>query len=88
MAHDADGVDVARRLEPDLVLLVADAGLGTLNAVRSSMQELVGLPVVVVLNHYDPSVELHRRNCAWLVERDGFEVVTDVEALVKRLPRS
>lgn len=87
MAHDADGADIARRLEPDLVLLVADAGLGTINAVRSTMQGLAGLPVVVVLNRYDPAVELHQRNRAWLVEHDGLDVVTDVQVLVERLTR-
>lgn len=85
MAHDADGVALARRLEPDLVLLVADAGLGTVHAVRSTVDGLAGLPVVVLLNRYDPSVELHQRNRSWLSEHDGLDVVTDAQALVGRL---
>jgi dethiobiotin synthetase len=85
MAHDGDGTELARRLAPDLVLLVADAGLGTLHAVRSAVDGLTGLPLIVLLNRFDASVELHERNRAWLAERDGLDVVTAVEALADRL---
>jgi len=75
--HDADGVAVARMLAPDLVLLVADAGLGTLNAVRLTLGALTGgAPVAVVLNRYHESDELHVRNRRWLTEQDGTPVVT------------
>jgi dethiobiotin synthetase len=43
---------------------------------------------VVVLNRFDPSDELHRRNRAWLRERDGLVVmaVPEEEAdLVSRI---
>jgi dethiobiotin synthetase len=82
MALDGDGVDVTELLAPDLVILVADAGLGTLNAVRQSVRDLepVG-PVVVVLNRFDPASDLHRRNIEWLEGRDGLDVVSDVDAL-------
>jgi hypothetical protein len=30
---------------------------------------------VVVLNRYDPTIDLHRRNLEWLARRDGFTVV-------------
>ncbi len=39
-AVDGDATDVAARLRPDLVVLVADAGLGTINTVRLSMDAL------------------------------------------------
>ena len=81
IAHDGDGADLARSVAPDLVVLVADAGLGTIHAVRSSMDALAPLPVVVLLNRYDGSDELHVANRDWLLQRDGFEVVTDVAAL-------
>lgn len=87
VAHDGDGADMARALEPDVVLLVADAGLGTINAVRSTAVALAGLPVVVVLNRYEPDRDLHVRNRAWLVDQDRFDVVTDLDALVARLTR-
>ena len=75
--HDGDVVTVAGVLAPDIVLLVADAGLGTLNSVRLSVDALpVGAPVVVVLNRYDEGNDLHVRNRRWLSRGDGLTVVT------------
>ena len=76
IAEDADGAALARALEPDLVVVVTDAGLGTIHAVRSSVLALAGLPVRVLLNRYDDS-DLHRRNLAWLCDRDGLGVSVD-----------
>jgi dethiobiotin synthetase len=80
ISHDGDAVDLARALDPDLVLLVSDAALGTINAVRLAAGALSDRPVLVVLNRFDAGDDLHVRNRAWLVERDGFGVVTDVDA--------
>lgn len=85
MAHDGDGAAIAHRLAADLAVVVADAGLGTIHAIRSSLETLTPLPVVVVLNRYDDSDELHRANREWLTQRDGFDVVTDTVALAARL---
>jgi len=75
--HDGDVVAVAGLLAPEIVLLVADAGLGTLNSVRLSVDALPkAVPVVVVLNRYDEGNDLHRRNRRWLLEEDGLSVVT------------
>ena len=78
-----------RLLAPDIVLLVADAGLGTLNSVRLSVDALPGsAPVVVVLNRYDQGNDLHVRNRRWLTEEDGLTVVTmpgGEEALATRV---
>ncbi|MCU4186704.1 dethiobiotin synthase [Acidiferrimicrobium sp. IK] len=81
LAHDADGATFARLLRPDLTVLVADAGLGTINAVRLSLAALAPLDVIVVLNRYDPGDDLHVRNRDWLVERDGYRVVTEPRQL-------
>jgi dethiobiotin synthetase len=81
-SHDADGVALVAALAPDVVVLVADAGLGTINLVRLSVEALAdgGLAVdsrlVVVLNRFDARDDLHRRNRGWLVERDGLTVVS------------
>lgn len=83
VAHDGDGVDLARSLEPDLVVLVAGAGLGTLHAVGSALDGLAGLPTVVSLNHFDPANALHAANHAWLTERCGHAVLTSVGSLVE-----
>ncbi len=79
-ADDGDAVDFCGALRPDAVVLVADAGLGTINSVSLSMAALstaVGDPpaAVVVLDRYDHSRELHRRNRAWLERRAGYRVL-------------
>ena len=81
IAEDADAVALADLLDPELVVLVADAGLGTVNAVLVSVAAFAGFEVVVVLNRFDPTDDLHARNLAWLRTREGLDVVTDAEAL-------
>ena len=78
LAADGDGVSLATALGPDLVVLVADAGLGTINAVRLSAEALaeVTAPLVVVLNRFDPASDLHARNGAWLAAHGGWPVLT------------
>ncbi len=87
LASDGDTVTFCHLLAPDVVILVADAGLGTINAVRLSAGALEdgSAPVVVYLNRYDATDELHRRNREWLTERDRLDVVTSVGELVHRL---
>ncbi len=69
-------------LAPDVVVLVADAGLGTINGVRLSMDALAtatdalpGAETVVVLDRYDGHHDIHRRNRQWLSQRLGYRVV-------------
>jgi dethiobiotin synthetase len=59
-------------------VLVADAGLGTINVVRLTTEALraVEVPQVVVLNRFDASVDLHVRNRSWLRSLDLGPVVT------------
>lgn len=88
IAHDGDCLELTRRLAPDAVVLVADAGLGTLNAIRPAVAALAPTaPVTTLLNRFDDSSDLHRRNLDWLVTRDELDVVTSVEALADRLVR-
>jgi dethiobiotin synthetase len=81
IAIDGDAVTLADELDPDLVVLVADAGLGTINAVLVSLASFVGRAAIVFLNRFDPDDDLHRRNRDWLATREGLEVVVDLEAL-------
>jgi len=82
IAHDADGIELTAALAPDLVVLVADAGLGTLNAVRPAVAALDAVaPVVVVLNRFDEADELHRRNRSWLLDRERLTPVIDLDEL-------
>jgi dethiobiotin synthetase len=80
-AEDGDAATMVQRIAPDVVLLIADAGLGTINSVRLSMQALSGdcissSEIVVILNRYRESDELHVLNLRWLTERDGLRVLT------------
>jgi dethiobiotin synthetase len=85
IAADGDSVDLCTALAPDVVVLVADAGLGAINAVRLSVDVLLTgcAPVVVVLNRWDGS-DVQRRNREWL-RRDGYQVTTSVADVAARI---
>jgi dethiobiotin synthetase len=85
ISHDGDSVDLIRQLQPDQVVLVADAGLGTLNAIRLTLACLESWPTLVFLNRFDPSNHLHRLNLQWLAEHDHVTAVTTVESLRRLL---
>ncbi|HUE61280.1 MAG TPA: hypothetical protein VMO88_17055, partial [Acidimicrobiales bacterium] len=72
-------------ISPNVVVLVADAGLGAINAVRLSRTALEPLPVVVYLNRFDHEQDVHERNRAWLAEVDGLEVSCDRDDLAGRV---
>ena len=82
LAADGDCAALCAAVAPDLVVLVADAGLGTINAVRLTVEALcdvrtpvgVRAPVVVVLNRFDAAVPVHIQNSQWLRRRDGLRV--------------
>jgi dethiobiotin synthetase len=77
LAVDGDCLAVCEALAPDCVVLVADAGLGTINAVRLTLQALhpLEVPVIVVLNRFDAEIDLHVRNREWLSARDELTVL-------------
>ncbi len=85
LADDGDCVDLVRALEVDGVLLVAGADLGAINAVRLAADAVAGPPLLVFLNRYLPGDDVHRRNLAWLTERDGLAVETNIEDLTERI---
>ena len=76
IAEDGDSIDLARALGAERVLLVADAGLGTINAVRLCLEALRGFPVLVALNRFDAGDDLHVRNRTWLLDH-GIALTTD-----------
>src|SRR5690606_1694497 len=84
IAHDGDNLKLIERIAPTKVVLVADAGLGTLNAVRLCLRALGAMPTVVFLNRYDEQSELHRRNRAWLAS-EGVTTCVDIESVVEAL---
>ena len=82
-AVDGDATHMVAALAPDVVMLVADAGLGTINGVRMSMEALAtvtgslpGVRTLLVLDRFDDRHDIHRRNRQWLEGRDGYRVVT------------
>lgn len=86
LADDGDTITLIERLQPDLVLLVADAELGTINSVTMSLDAIdrgshVARPIVV-LNRFDPMDDLHRLNREWLAHRLGAEVLASVPAVL------
>jgi dethiobiotin synthetase len=84
LARDGDTVDLVRGLQPDLVVLVADPGLGAINSVRLAAAPFDPLvPVVVVLNRFDGADSLHRANRSWLGDRFGLRLVPDAAALAE-----
>jgi dethiobiotin synthetase len=85
LAHDADSVDLAHTLDADLVVLVAGAGLGTINSVRLATMALDGLRTVVYLNRFNPADTLHAANGSWLSEVDGLDVATSPQELLAHL---
>lgn len=89
LAHDGDTVGLVEALQPDVVVLVADAGLGTINGVRLSVEALDHgahvASILVFMNRYDGADDLHRRNQAWLETRDGLETFTALRELSRRV---
>jgi dethiobiotin synthetase len=82
ISSDGDTTDLADAIDPALVLLVADAGLGTINAVRLSLDALARHRVVVFLNRFDPNDEVHVENAEWLRSRHTVATLTSLDALV------
>lgn len=76
VATDGGTFELIEQLEPDVVALVADAGLGVINAIPLCLGALDPICPVVVLNRVDPCSDLHRRNRAWLPDVAGIEPVT------------
>lgn len=89
LAADGDTVSLARAVNVDVIVLVAPAGLGTINAVRLSAEAFcdlrdAGARLVVALNRYDADEDLHRRNRGWLAQ-EGFHLVLSPAELAGRL---
>ena len=87
-ADDGDMRQLIAALDPDLVVVVADAALGTINLVRLSVEAIRAAgawPLAVHCNRYDGATDLHRRNVAWLRDRQGIDATTGIDALAARV---
>lgn len=85
VADDGDTVGLCRAVGADVAVLVAHAGLGTINDVRLAASALSGFRVIVFLNRFDEGDDLHRRNRSWLADREALRVVTAADALADAL---
>jgi dethiobiotin synthetase len=84
IAHNADNLELIRRAVVDEILLVADAGLGTINSVRLSLDALHGHRVRIFLNRFDSNNDLHVRNHRWLVDSCGCDAFYRLEDWFER----
>ena len=69
-------------------MLVADAGLGAINAVRLCADAMAPASTIVMLNRFDSYSPVHRENRHWLADRDGMSVVTTVEECMAAVLRT
>jgi dethiobiotin synthetase len=80
LSHDGDTVLLAWLLRAP-VILVASAGLGTINDIRLAKDAFAPLPVASFLNRFDEKDPLHIANRDWLRDRVGATVCTSIEEL-------
>ena len=88
-AINGDAVSLIELLQPDTVLVIADAGLGTINSVTLTLEAIdkgahVATPIVI-LNRYDANDEIHRRNLDWLKAHLSCDVFVSVQSVMARL---
>ena len=84
-ADDGHSGDLVDAVLPDLVVLVADATLGSIHAVRSSLAAFGRTDVVVHLNRFNAEAEVQALNRDWLRGHDGLVVTTSVDELAELL---
>ena len=84
LAADGDTRALARLVRPDLVILVTGGELGAIHAVRSCMDTIDEWPATVFMNRFQPAHQVAESNLAWLRDRDGFDVVTEIGILAER----
>ncbi len=89
IAANGDSVALIELLQPDIVLLIAHAGLGTINDCRLSLDAInsgahVATPVVV-LNRFDPADDLHLRNREWLTSHLEVDVLSSVPSVLAKI---
>jgi dethiobiotin synthetase len=85
LAVDGDSARLAICLPADIVVVVADPGLGVINLVRLCCGALDPLRTVVHLNRLDPADTLHLLNRDWLIDREGLTVTTSHTELLAEI---
>ena len=80
ITDDTDSAGFAHAIKATHVLLVADAGLGTINSIRLAKPTVDPIPALVFLNRFDGS-DLHSRNVEWLSNKDGFRTAVEIKSV-------
>ena len=85
IASDGDCLDFVRALHPDVIVLCADAGLGTINSVRLCLTAIHSPTVITFLNRFDGHTPLHALNRNWLRDTDGYAIATSIRELADHI---
>jgi len=80
LASDGHNLDLIERIEPDLVIVVASAALGSIHDTMACMLPLSAYRRAVFCNRFDPQTEVHVLNVRWL-RNTGLEVAVDLPEL-------
>ncbi len=84
LAVDGHNLNLIERIEPDLVLVVASATLGAIHDTIACTVALAAHRLMVLLNRFDPDVEVHNLNLDWLRDQ-GLTVMTSVPTLADHI---
>ena len=80
LASDGHNLDLIERIQPDLVVVVAPAGLGGIHDTMACTLPLSAFPRAVFCNRFDPHTEIHGLNVRWLRDA-GLAVATSLAEL-------
>ena len=80
LASDGHNLDLIERIEPDLVIVVASAALGSIHDTMACTLPLSAYRRAVFCNRFDPQTEVHVLNVRWL-RNTGLEVAVDLPEL-------
>lgn len=85
LAAGGDTVTLIELIQPDRVVLVADAGLGAINAVLLSVAALAPARPVLLLNRFKEDEPVHVTNAGWLRQQTDLTVATSLADLATLL---
>lgn len=84
LAHDGDTISLTERLNPSYVVVVAPSGLGAINDVLTTRDSLGDRwPLIVFLNRFDASDNLHARNLAWLRDEESVPLAVTPQRVAR-----
>lgn len=82
IADDGDTLTLLDGIQPDLVIVVAEPHLGSINNIRLTTAALQAHNLIVYLNRFDPTNTLHQVNLSWMTDRCKFKIAISESDLV------